>query len=75
MGGGICLFVMVEKLLLVGVEKVILGIVVFYDKLFLEEVVCLYKEKIIVGIDVKNGFVVMRGWFDLFEIFYVSLVK
>ncbi len=42
---------------------------------FLEEAVRLYKEKIIVGIDAKNGFVATRGWLDLSEISYISLAK
>ncbi|UIJ67775.1 1-(5-phosphoribosyl)-5-[(5-phosphoribosylamino)methylideneamino]imidazole-4-carboxamide isomerase [Bacillus cereus] len=74
-GGGIRSLVTVEKLLSAGVEKVILGTVALYDKSFLEEAVRLYKEKIIVGIDAKNGFVATRGWLDLSEISYVSLAK
>lgn len=60
-GGGVRSLAAVEKLLSVGVEKVILGTVALYDKSFLEEAVRLYKEKIIVGIDAKNGFVATRG--------------
>ena len=74
-GGGIRSLVTVEKLLSAGVEKVILGTAALYDKSFLEEAVRLYKEKIIVGIDAKNGFVATRGWLDLSEISYVSLAK
>lgn len=64
-----------EKLLLVGVDKVILGTAALYDKSFLEEAVRLYKEKIIVGIDAKNGFVATRGWLDVSEISYIDLAK
>ncbi|BCA35815.1 MULTISPECIES: 1-(5-phosphoribosyl)-5-[(5-phosphoribosylamino)methylideneamino]imidazole-4-carboxamide isomerase [Bacillus] len=74
-GGGIRSLVTVEKLLSAGVEKVILGTAALYDNSFLEEAVRLYKEKIIVGIDAKNGFVATRGWLDLSEISYVSLAK
>ncbi|PEW73127.1 1-(5-phosphoribosyl)-5-[(5-phosphoribosylamino)methylideneamino]imidazole-4-carboxamide isomerase [Bacillus cereus] len=74
-GGGIRSLVTVEKLLSAGVEKVILGTAALYNKPFLEEAVRLYKEKIIVGIDAKNGFVATRGWLDLSEISYVSLAK
>ncbi len=42
---------------------------------FLEETVRLYKEKIIVGIDAKNGFVATRGWLDVSEISYIDLAK
>ncbi|PDZ41106.1 1-(5-phosphoribosyl)-5-[(5-phosphoribosylamino)methylideneamino]imidazole-4-carboxamide isomerase [Bacillus cereus] len=74
-GGGIRSLVTVEKLLSAGVKKVILGTAALYDNSFLEEAVRLYKEKIIVGIDAKNGFVATRGWLDLSEISYVSLAK
>ncbi|GAB6564707.1 1-(5-phosphoribosyl)-5-[(5-phosphoribosylamino)methylideneamino]imidazole-4-carboxamide isomerase [Bacillus mobilis] len=74
-GGGIRSLVAVEKLLSVGVDKVILGTAALYDKAFLEEAVRLYKEKIIVGIDAKNGFVATRGWLDISEISYIDLAK
>ncbi|HDR7792480.1 TPA: 1-(5-phosphoribosyl)-5-[(5-phosphoribosylamino)methylideneamino]imidazole-4-carboxamide isomerase [Bacillus luti] len=74
-GGGIRSLAAVEQLLSVGVEKVILGTVALYDKAFLKEVVRLYKEKIIVGIDAKNGFVATRGWLDVSEISYIDLAK
>ncbi|HFK1451677.1 TPA: 1-(5-phosphoribosyl)-5-[(5-phosphoribosylamino)methylideneamino]imidazole-4-carboxamide isomerase [Bacillus pacificus] len=74
-GGGIRSLVAVEKLFSVGVDKVILGTVALYDKTFLEEAVFLYKEKIIVGIDAKNGFVATRGWLDVSEISYIDLAK
>lgn len=74
-GGGIRSLVAVEKLFSVGVDKVILGTAALYDKTFLEEAVLLYKEKIIVGIDAKNGFVATRGWLDVSEISYIDLAK
>ncbi|GAB6618580.1 MULTISPECIES: 1-(5-phosphoribosyl)-5-[(5-phosphoribosylamino)methylideneamino]imidazole-4-carboxamide isomerase [Bacillus] len=74
-GGGIRSLVAVEKLLSVGVDKVILGTAALYDKAFLEEAVRLYKEKIIVGIDAKNGFVATRGWLDVSDISYIDLAK
>ena len=74
-GGGIRSLVAVEKLFSVGVDKVILGTAALYDKPFLEEAVFLYKEKIIVGIDAKNGFVATRGWLDVSEISYIDLAK
>ena len=74
-GGGIRSLVAVEKLFSIGVDKVILGTAALYDKTFLEETVRLYKEKIIVGIDAKNGFVATRGWLDLSEVSYIDLAK
>lgn len=62
-------------LLSIGVEKVILGTAALHNRSFLEEVICLYGEKIIVGIDAKNGYVATRGWLDMSEISYIELAK
>ncbi len=62
-------------LLSIGVEKVILGTVALHNRSFLEEVIRLYGEKIIVGIDAKNGYVATRGWLDMSEISYIELAK
>ncbi|MEH7461742.1 1-(5-phosphoribosyl)-5-[(5-phosphoribosylamino)methylideneamino]imidazole-4-carboxamide isomerase [Bacillus thuringiensis] len=74
-GGGIRSIVGIETLLSVGVMKVILGTAALYDRTFLEEAVRLYDDKIIVGIDAKNGYVATRGWLDISETPYVQLAK
>lgn len=74
-GGGIRSIAGIETLLSVGVMKVILGTAALYDRTFLEEAVRLYGDKIIVGIDAKNGYVATRGWLDISETPYVQLAK
>ncbi|ABS21457.1 MULTISPECIES: 1-(5-phosphoribosyl)-5-[(5-phosphoribosylamino)methylideneamino]imidazole-4-carboxamide isomerase [Bacillus cereus group] len=74
-GGGIRSLSAVEMLLSIGVEKVILGTAALHNRSFLEEVIRLYGEKIIVGIDAKNGYVATRGWLDMSEISYIELAK
>ncbi|MEY8349733.1 1-(5-phosphoribosyl)-5-[(5-phosphoribosylamino)methylideneamino]imidazole-4-carboxamide isomerase [Bacillus cereus] len=74
-GGGIRSLETIERLLSVGVERVILGTAALYDRSFLEEAVRLYGENIIVGIDAKNGYVATRGWLDVSEISYIELAK
>ncbi|MEI4800676.1 1-(5-phosphoribosyl)-5-[(5-phosphoribosylamino)methylideneamino]imidazole-4-carboxamide isomerase [Bacillus sp. FJAT-51639] len=74
-GGGMRSIAAIETLLLVGVMKVILGTAALYDRTFLEEAVRLYGDKIIVGIDAKNGYVATRGWLDVSETSYVQLAK
>ncbi|MDM5187699.1 1-(5-phosphoribosyl)-5-[(5-phosphoribosylamino)methylideneamino]imidazole-4-carboxamide isomerase [Bacillus sp. DX4.1] len=74
-GGGIRSLETIEMLLSVGVEKVILGTAALYDRSFLEHAVRLYGEKIIVGIDAKNGYVATRGWLDISEVSYINLAK
>ncbi|MCP1123069.1 1-(5-phosphoribosyl)-5-[(5-phosphoribosylamino)methylideneamino]imidazole-4-carboxamide isomerase [Bacillus sp. 3103sda1] len=74
-GGGIRSIAAIETLLATGVMKVILGTAALYDRSFLEEAVQLYGDKIIVGIDAKNGYVATRGWLDVSETSYVQLAK
>lgn len=74
-GGGIRSLAGIETLLSVGVMKVILGTAALNDRTFLEEAVRLYGDKIIVGIDAKNGYVATRGWLDISETSYVQLAK
>ncbi|MCM3734716.1 1-(5-phosphoribosyl)-5-[(5-phosphoribosylamino)methylideneamino]imidazole-4-carboxamide isomerase [Bacillus cytotoxicus] len=74
-GGGIRSVVAIETLLSVGVTKVILGTAALYDRSFLEEAVWLYGDKIIVGIDAKDGYVATRGWLDVSETSYIELAK
>ncbi|PGZ95888.1 1-(5-phosphoribosyl)-5-[(5-phosphoribosylamino)methylideneamino]imidazole-4-carboxamide isomerase [Bacillus pseudomycoides] len=74
-GGGIRSVAAIETLLSAGVMKVILGTAALYDRSFVEEAVRLYGDKIIVGIDAKNGYVATRGWLDVSETSYVQLAK
>ncbi|MGG0186389.1 1-(5-phosphoribosyl)-5-[(5-phosphoribosylamino)methylideneamino]imidazole-4-carboxamide isomerase [Bacillus rhizoplanae] len=74
-GGGIRSIAAIETLLSAGVMKVILGTAALYDRSFVEEAVRLYGDKIIVGIDAKNGYVATRGWLDVSETSYVQLAK
>lgn len=60
-GGGVRSAEDIQKLLDLGVERVILGTRAL-DREFLEAVLREYGEKIAVGIDVRDGFVQTRGW-------------
>ena len=61
-GGGIRSIEVVEKYLSIGVNRVILGTAAVTDTNFLKEAVGRYKEKIAVGVDIKDGFVAIKGW-------------
>ncbi|MBO5889679.1 MAG: 1-(5-phosphoribosyl)-5-[(5-phosphoribosylamino)methylideneamino]imidazole-4-carboxamide isomerase [Clostridia bacterium] len=61
-GGGIRSIEVVEKYLSIGVNRVILGTAAVTDTNFLKEAVARYKEKIAVGVDIKDGFVAIKGW-------------
>ena len=64
-GGGIRDDETVTKYLDAGIDRVILGTAAVNDPAFLERCVSHYGEKIAVGIDVKDGFVAVKGWTEL----------
>ena len=61
-GGGIRSLETVEKYIGIGVNRVILGTAAVTDEDFLRKAVDAYGEKIAVGVDIKDGFVAIRGW-------------
>ena len=64
-GGGIRDDGTVEKYLAAGIDRVILGTAAVNDPAFLERCVSRYGERIAVGIDVRDGFVAVKGWLEL----------
>lgn len=64
-GGGIRTLETVRKYADIGVKRVILGTAAVNDEEFLLSAVKKYGEKIAVGIDIKDGFVAIKGWTDL----------
>ena len=64
-GGGIRTLETVRKYSDIGVKRVILGTAAVNDEEFLLSAVKKYGEKIAVGIDIKDGFVAIKGWTDL----------
>lgn len=62
LGGGIRSMETVEKYLSIGVSRVILGTAAITDEAFLDESIAKYGEKIAVGVDIKDGFVAIKGW-------------
>ncbi len=61
-GGGIRSLEVIEKYITAGIDRVILGTSAVTDEDFLKKAVDIYKEKIAVGIDIKDGFVAIKGW-------------
>ena len=61
-GGGIRSIDTVSKYLESGVDRVILGTAAVENPEFLKQAIDLYKEKIAVGVDIKDGFVAIKGW-------------
>lgn len=61
-GGGIRDMETVDSYLSIGVSRVILGTAAVKDPDFLKEALAKYGEKIAVGVDLKDGFVAIKGW-------------
>ncbi len=66
-GGGIRSLETVKAYIDGGVDRVILGTAAVKDEAFLTEAVKLYGEKIVVGVDIKDGFVAIKGWTEASE--------
>lgn len=63
-GGGIRTMETVKAYLESGVNRVILGTAAVENPDFLKEAVKKYGEKIAVGVDIKDGFVAIKGWLE-----------
>lgn len=61
-GGGIRNMETVDSYLSLGVDRVILGTAAVTDETFLVQALQKYGEKIAVGVDLKDGYVAIRGW-------------
>ena len=62
LGGGIRNMETVDSYLSLGVDRVILGTAAVTDETFLVQALQKYGEKIAVGVDLKDGYVAIRGW-------------
>ena len=61
-GGGIRTMQTIESYLAIGVNRVILGTAAVTDRAFLEAALQKYGEKVAVGVDLKDGYVAIKGW-------------
>ena len=61
-GGGIRDDETVQKYIDIGVRRVILGTAAVTDDAFLRRCVEKYKDSIAVGVDLKDGYVAIKGW-------------
>ncbi|MBQ7098086.1 MAG: 1-(5-phosphoribosyl)-5-[Clostridia bacterium] len=66
-GGGIRSMEVIEKYIDAGVDRVILGTAAVNDEEFLKKAVEKYGDKIAVGVDVKDGYVAIKGWTEKSE--------
>lgn len=74
-GGGIRDIKAVEYYLSKGINRVILGSAAVKDPQFVVDAVKNFGDKIVAGIDAKDGMVRAEGWIDNSEINYIELAK
>ena len=74
-GGGIRSMETIKSYLENGVDRVILGTAAINNKALLKEAVAAYGDRIIVGIDARNGKVSVSGWTSDSDIDYIDLAR
>lgn len=67
-GGGIRDLETVKRYIEIGVDRVILGTAAVKDPEFLREALRLYPENVVVGVDIKDGSVAIKGWLEVSEL-------
>lgn len=66
-GGGIRNMDVIDTYIHHGIDRVILGTAAVKDPGFVEKAVRKYGDKIAVGVDIKDGFVAIKGWTEKSE--------
>ncbi|RCW63767.1 1-(5-phosphoribosyl)-5-[(5-phosphoribosylamino)methylideneamino]imidazole-4-carboxamide isomerase [Saliterribacillus persicus] len=74
-GGGVRNMETLEKLINVGVQRVVIGTAAIEDQDFLKEALRRFQENVVIGIDAKNEMVATRGWETLSEAHYIDFAK
>lgn len=66
-GGGIRSMETVDKYFDAGIDRVILGTAAVENEAFVKECTDKYGDKIAVGVDIKDGYVAIKGWLEKSE--------
>ena len=74
-GGGIRSMETVNTYLSAGLDRVILGTAAVEDPVFLRAAVDAYGEQIAVGVDVRDGFVAVKGWTEKSALHFMDFCK
>ncbi|MCE3255596.1 MAG: hisA [Rickettsiaceae bacterium] len=75
LGGGIRNLEAIEKWLVLGISRVILGTVALQNSYLVKEAAKKFPGKIAVGIDAKNGMVATHGWLEDSSTSVIDLAK
>ena len=61
-GGGMRTLAHIEQVLDLSLDRIVLGTVALTDRPLLQEALARWKERIVVGLDARNGWVAISGW-------------
>ena len=74
-GGGVRSLEQISELIRLGVDKVILGTKAIEDLSFLKKACIKFDNKIVIAIDVRNGFLALSGWKKQTNILATDFIK
>jgi phosphoribosylformimino-5-aminoimidazole carboxamide ribotide isomerase len=61
-GGGMRSLAHIEQILALGIDRIVLGTVALTDRVLLEQALQRWGERIVVGLDARDGWVAIAGW-------------
>ncbi|MBI5025321.1 MAG: 1-(5-phosphoribosyl)-5-[(5-phosphoribosylamino)methylideneamino]imidazole-4-carboxamide isomerase [Nitrospirae bacterium] len=67
-GGGIRDFKKIDELISIGINRIILGTIAIEKPELAKEACKRYPDRMLVGIDAKNGYVAVKGWVEVTQI-------
>jgi phosphoribosylformimino-5-aminoimidazole carboxamide ribotide isomerase len=74
-GGGIRDMATIRTLVSIGIDRIILGTAAIENPAFVQEACREFPDKIIVGIDAKDGLVAIKGWAEVTKVKAVDLAR
>lgn len=74
-GGGLRDLETIRRYMDSGVRRVVLGTAALYDRNLVEKACALFPQRILAGIDARNGKVAVRGWTSQSDTLAVDLLK
>jgi phosphoribosylformimino-5-aminoimidazole carboxamide ribotide isomerase len=72
-GGGMRTLAHIEQILNLGIDRIILGTVALTDQTLLQDAVAHWSERIVVGLDARNGWVAISGWRETSRVLATTL--
>lgn len=74
-GGGVRTEEDIKRYLRAGAKRIILSTSAILSEEFLDDMIKKYKEKLIIGVDVKNNHIAIKGWKDITQIKMLDFIE